>query len=279
MTIARSHLIDPSLTRWYHCVTRCVRRAHLLGDEKHNRKEWIENRLEELGGCFAVSVGGFSVMNNHLHVLFVSTRTSPRVGRMRTSSGAGEGSARRGIQMHAGVASHRRMDPVAAQGRSVGGTGTRRLQSVSWFMKYLKEPLRGWRIGKTTRRACRGFGRGRRRGRFAVALSDRGPTRARLSTRRDDCRLAAGELCSARRLHRAALPAGKGQDFGGAGRNPGTAWGQCPNLASPDEEVAKWPVVRPILCHQSGEAAADRRSPPPEIRGESRQVSGPMNGF
>ena len=69
MTIARAHLIDPSLTRWYHCVTRCVRRAHLLGDQEHNRKEWIESRLQELADCFALAVGGFSVMNNHLHVL------------------------------------------------------------------------------------------------------------------------------------------------------------------------------------------------------------------
>ena len=65
MTIARAHLIDPSLTRWYHCVTRCVRRAYLLGNEEHNRKEWIESRLEELANCFAVAVGGFSVMNNY----------------------------------------------------------------------------------------------------------------------------------------------------------------------------------------------------------------------
>jgi hypothetical protein len=46
MTIARAHLIDPSMTRWYHCVTRRVRRAYLLGDQKHNRKEWIESRLK-----------------------------------------------------------------------------------------------------------------------------------------------------------------------------------------------------------------------------------------
>jgi hypothetical protein len=61
MAIARAQLVDVSLTRWYHCVTRCVRRAFLLGDGVHNRKEWLESRLEELAGIFAVAVGGFSV--------------------------------------------------------------------------------------------------------------------------------------------------------------------------------------------------------------------------
>jgi hypothetical protein len=32
MTIARSPLVDVSVIRWYHCVTRCVRRAFLLGE-------------------------------------------------------------------------------------------------------------------------------------------------------------------------------------------------------------------------------------------------------
>ena len=30
---------------------------------------WLEKRLEGLAGIFAVSVGGFSVMNHHLHLL------------------------------------------------------------------------------------------------------------------------------------------------------------------------------------------------------------------
>ena len=65
MTIARTQLVDASLTRWYHCVTRCVRRAFLLGEGDQNRREWIDNRLEELADIFAVAVGGFSVIESH----------------------------------------------------------------------------------------------------------------------------------------------------------------------------------------------------------------------
>ena len=66
MTIARAQLVDTSIARWYHCVTRCVRRAFLLGEGDHDRKQWIQNRLEELADVFAVAVGGFSVMDNHI---------------------------------------------------------------------------------------------------------------------------------------------------------------------------------------------------------------------
>jgi REP element-mobilizing transposase RayT len=57
------------VTRWYHCVSRCVRKAFLLGEGDHNRRKWLENRLEELAEIFAVAVGGFAVVHNHLHVL------------------------------------------------------------------------------------------------------------------------------------------------------------------------------------------------------------------
>src|SRR5271165_2805139 len=69
MAIARSQQIDSSVARWYHCISRCVRRAFLLGDGDHDRKRWIEDRIEELSQIFAIAVGGFSVMDNHLHVL------------------------------------------------------------------------------------------------------------------------------------------------------------------------------------------------------------------
>ncbi len=69
MTMARAHLVDPTVTRWYHCVNRCVRRAFLLGEGDTDRKQWIEDRLEELAQIFAISVAGFTVLDNHLHVL------------------------------------------------------------------------------------------------------------------------------------------------------------------------------------------------------------------
>jgi hypothetical protein len=40
-------------------------------------KGWIQSRLEELAGIFAVDVLGFSVMCNHIHQLL---RKSPRCG-------------------------------------------------------------------------------------------------------------------------------------------------------------------------------------------------------
>ena len=65
MTMARSQLVNTSVTRWYHCISRCVRRAFLLGEGTADRKQWIEGRLRELSDVFAVSIGGFSVMDNH----------------------------------------------------------------------------------------------------------------------------------------------------------------------------------------------------------------------
>ncbi len=38
MTMARAHLVDVSVTRWYHRVTRCVRRAFLPGEGPFDRK-------------------------------------------------------------------------------------------------------------------------------------------------------------------------------------------------------------------------------------------------
>jgi hypothetical protein len=34
MTVARAQLVDVSLARWYHCISRCVRRAFLFDTDR-----------------------------------------------------------------------------------------------------------------------------------------------------------------------------------------------------------------------------------------------------
>ena len=69
MTIARKILVNPDVTPLYHCISRCVRRAFLCGQENAHRKLWIEERLQELVTIFALDVCGFSIMDNHIHLL------------------------------------------------------------------------------------------------------------------------------------------------------------------------------------------------------------------
>jgi REP element-mobilizing transposase RayT len=141
MTMPRGQLIDVSLTRWYHCVSRCVRRAFLLSEGKTNRKQWVEDRLEELAHIFAVGIGGFSVMDNHLHVLL---RLDPDAARAWSN----EEVVRRWGRLF--PPRDRSGQPLPTPEDWVQGklkdlpwvAKTReRLQSISWFMKCLKEPL------------------------------------------------------------------------------------------------------------------------------------------
>jgi hypothetical protein len=141
LTIARAHLVDPAVSRWYHCVTRCVRRAFLLGEGDTDRKQWIENRLQDLAQLFAVSLGGFTVLDNHLHVL---VRLDPEVA----GGWSDEEVVRRWGGLFPPRDKARQPLPVSdawVQGRLQDpawvAMARQRLQSLSWFMKCLKEPL------------------------------------------------------------------------------------------------------------------------------------------
>ncbi len=141
MTIARAHLVNPSVTRWYHCVTRCVRRALLLAEGTLNRKDWIERRLEELAQIFAISVGGFSVLDNHLHVLV-------RLDSDIATGWSDEEVVRRWGRLFPPRDKSRQPLPVTnywvqwrLQDSQWVATARARLASLSWFMKCLKEPL------------------------------------------------------------------------------------------------------------------------------------------
>lgn len=141
MTVARSELVDLSVTRFYHCISRCVRRALLCGEGFEHRKQWIEDRLETLSRCFAVSVCGFAVMDNHLHVLV-------RLDAGDAGTWSAEAVIRRWILAYPPKTpkgeqveiSQAWIEHQARDEQRVELLRTR-LCSLGWFMKALKEPL------------------------------------------------------------------------------------------------------------------------------------------
>jgi hypothetical protein len=147
MTSPRSQLVDPSTPGYYHCVSRCVRRAYLCGldalsgrDFEH-RKAWIETRLLELADCFAVGIYAFAVMSNHLHVVVY-------VDPARVADWSAEEVAKRWLRLFPvrergaiNVEACRLRAQVLAGDTSRIAELRQRLSSLSWFMRCLSEPI------------------------------------------------------------------------------------------------------------------------------------------
>ena len=79
MTRARYQQILLDDTPYYHCVSRCVRRAYLCGDDPvsgqnfDHRKLWLVAYIKQLASQFAIDVCAYAIMSNHYHlVLFVN---------------------------------------------------------------------------------------------------------------------------------------------------------------------------------------------------------------
>ncbi|MES9829430.1 MAG: hypothetical protein ABW201_14280 [Candidatus Thiodiazotropha sp.] len=62
-------------TPYYHCISRCVRRAWLCSKDPHtgqnieHRRHWVLDRLRELVDIFSIDVSAFAIMTNHYHVV------------------------------------------------------------------------------------------------------------------------------------------------------------------------------------------------------------------
>jgi REP element-mobilizing transposase RayT len=141
MTIARSQIVDVQTTRYYHCISKVVRGAFLMGVGYEHRKRWVEQRLEHLANNYAVSVAGFAIMDNHLHVL---VRLDPEIAR----SWSDEEVLRRWANIYPpnnmDISNKSLLDSwikANLANEKLVADYRERLQTLGWFMKSLKEPL------------------------------------------------------------------------------------------------------------------------------------------
>ena len=131
--------VDPDATPYYHCISRCVRRAFLCGEDRvtgrnfDHRKSWVVNKLAALTEIFAVDLCAYSVLSSHFHLV---VRLDPDSARGWTDE---EVLDRYGRLFRTPAAEARRL-PADKKKERVATFRTR-LQSLSWFMRCLNESI------------------------------------------------------------------------------------------------------------------------------------------
>jgi len=143
----RKSLVSLDATPYYHCVSRCVRRAFLCGDDHftghsyEHRRQWIEDRLLKLTTIFAIDIAAFAVMSNHYHVVLhinhaqASNWTNAEVIEQWHQLFKGSLLSQRFVDGEAlSTAERDALSDQIEEWRS-------RLMSISWFMRCANEPI------------------------------------------------------------------------------------------------------------------------------------------
>ena len=132
MTIPRRQQISLAHTRYYHCMSRCVRRAFLCGKDRftgkdfEHRRQWIEDRLAELASTFAIEILAYAIMHNHYHVVL-------RVADEKSAHWSNEEVIERWARLFS--------VPEGPVSEEASSKWRSRLTSISWFMRCINEPL------------------------------------------------------------------------------------------------------------------------------------------
>jgi hypothetical protein len=147
MGYPRALIVDSKRPRFYHVMSSCVRGMFLCGKDQvtgrsfEHRRKWIEDEMLRLAKIFATEIYGYAVMSNHYHALLYVDPLAPE----RWSDYE---VARRWIDLtppkRKGRIDQERVetcitalveDPIKlAECR-------KRLGSLSWFMRFLNEPI------------------------------------------------------------------------------------------------------------------------------------------
>jgi len=147
MPQARNRQVSLDDTPYYHCISRCVRRAFLCGKDPltgynfEHRRQWIVDRIKLLCSVFSIDLCAYAVMHNHYHIVV-------RINADAIKEWSDKEVARRWTQLFSG--------PLLVQQYLTNADLTvmeleccanlfaswrRRLGDLSWFMRCLNEPI------------------------------------------------------------------------------------------------------------------------------------------
>ena len=131
MTIPRCQQVSLDHTSYYHCTSRCVRRAFLCGHDQYSgknyqhRKRWLEQRLAVLSSIFAIDLLAYAIMSNHYHVVV-------RIRNDRADRCSNEDVADRWSRIY-------HLPEIVTP--ELIARWRARLSDLSWFMRCINEPL------------------------------------------------------------------------------------------------------------------------------------------
>jgi len=143
----RKTLVSLEATPYYHCVSRCVRRAFLCGEDTHSgnsyehRRDWIQERMRALADVFSMDICAYAIMSNHYHVVL-------HVDRAQAESWDDAETIRRWHLVFSGhPLTHKFLAGaplLKVERRLVGDLATlwrSRLMDISWYMRCLNESV------------------------------------------------------------------------------------------------------------------------------------------
>ncbi|WP_394168371.1 transposase [Saccharospirillum alexandrii] len=147
MPRSRKSQIALEATPYYHCTSRCVRRAFLCGRDEHSgndyehRRGWIEQRMLQLAEVYALDICAYAVMSNHYHVVL-------HINAEKAKAWSDSEVIQRWHSLYAGnhlsheyLASKELYEEQLRVISELVAEWRERLMSISWFMRALNEDI------------------------------------------------------------------------------------------------------------------------------------------
>lgn len=144
---SRKNVVTEGVSGYYHCISRCVRRAFLCGKDTYSKKNfdhrklWIRDRLTVLVEAFAIELVAYAILSNHLHSVL---KTRPDLA----SQWSDEEVAHRWLtifprRLRIGDEEAHRAQQIRAIASNPEKVATyrARLTSLSWFNRCLNEHI------------------------------------------------------------------------------------------------------------------------------------------